>query len=536
MPSHRSEQRTYISLESMSLETEVKRDTGGLRPEYKTYKRQKCFVGHSREAEWRDDILSACAEVLPKFGLEPWYAANQFDPTKPLRDKVVELIANARYGIYDLSSWQDRDGEWRLPRNVFIELGMAIALNRPALLLCHTSNKALPLPACLQGVELLEFAGEMTLQRALEERLPQWFEVPPDRDWLNHLCVFGNRVCSFRKVHPRARQWGYETLRCHILDGLDKDHPGFQAAEREEIRGAFQDILSRYSDLDYDYLDELPLTGSYQFALCGYCQAVRSMPLAVYRVLPGAPVEVFISIGMSIALEVLLGYEIPRVILVRQERELPSLLRGYEVIEAVNTSEVKRKLRAAIPTVMQQVRETAWSPKPLPFVEVISEAIPRADQEASVSELPMELPKIVAIKLDIYTLACRELLNRLADLRNATRADLRLTYQTCVQRFNQALHSFFVDGVPGDVDQGAKLFGDLLQAQASLFRAQNKSAAAIFDNLVDAIHEKVPFWSYRADLERFHVQGRDLARRFFVGSPWSETHERLGRECYLVIE
>ena len=93
---------------------------GGLRPEYKSYECQKCFVGHSRETEWCDDILSACAEVLPRFGLEPWYAADHFDPTKPLRDKVVELVANARYGIYDLSSWRDKSGEWHLPRNVFM--------------------------------------------------------------------------------------------------------------------------------------------------------------------------------------------------------------------------------------------------------------------------------------------------------------------------------------------------------------------------------------------------------------------------------
>ena len=227
----------------MSLETEDTQNTCRLCPEYKTYERQKCFVGYSREAAWCDDILSACAEVPPKFGLEPWYAADHFDPTKALRDKVVGLIANARYGIYDLSSWQDRSGEWYLPRNVFIELDMAIALNRPALLLRHTSNKALPLPACLQGVELLEFAGETTLKRALEERLPQWFDVPPDRDWLNRFCIFGNKVCSFREEHPRARQWGSKALRCHISGSLDEDYPCFQIAEREKIQGAFEDVL-----------------------------------------------------------------------------------------------------------------------------------------------------------------------------------------------------------------------------------------------------------------------------------------------------
>jgi len=346
-------------------------NSGGLRSEYRTYERQKCFVGHSRGAEWRDDILGACAEVLPRFGLEPWYAADHFDPTKPLRDKVVELIANARYGIYDLSSWQDISGEWHLPRNVLIELGMAIVLNRPTLLLCHTSNKALPLPACLQGVDLVEFAGETTLKKALQQRLPQWFDVPPDRDWLNRFCIFGNRVCGFREEHPRARQWGHETLRCHVCDGLDRAHSCCQKAELEEIRGAFEGIFNRYSDLRFDYLEDLALVDGYQFLLCGHCQAVRSTSFAVYRILPHSPAEVFIAIGMSIALETLFEYDIPKVLLVRQEQDLPSLLRGYEVVEAVSSSEVKRKLKAFVPAVMQKVRETAWKPRPLPFVESV---------------------------------------------------------------------------------------------------------------------------------------------------------------------
>ena len=82
----------------MVTEMEATHNTGGLRPEYRSYERQKCFVGHSREAEWRDDVLNACAQVLPEFGLELWYAADHFEPTKPLRDKVGELITNALCG------------------------------------------------------------------------------------------------------------------------------------------------------------------------------------------------------------------------------------------------------------------------------------------------------------------------------------------------------------------------------------------------------------------------------------------------------
>jgi putative methionine-R-sulfoxide reductase with GAF domain len=342
---------------------------GVLNRQYKTYKRQRCFVGHSHEAAWRDDIVSACAEVLPRFDLEPWYAADHFDPTQPLRDKVVELIANARYGLYDLSDWQEAGGEWHLPRNVFIELGIAIALNRPTLLLRHTSNAQRPFPKCLGGIDVLEFAGETTLKRALEERLPSWVSVPPERDWLNRFCIFGNRVCSYREEHPKARQWGREALHCHVSEGAGPPNDTSQQAERDEIRGAIEGVLSRYRDLAFSYLDELAVAEGYQFLLCSYCQTVRSAQFAIYRVGANAPAELFIAMGINIALEALFEYKIPKVLIVRKEADLPSLLRAYDAVEAINTPEIKRKLAAYLPHVIRIVREVTWKPRRLPFTE-----------------------------------------------------------------------------------------------------------------------------------------------------------------------
>jgi hypothetical protein len=62
--------------------------------------------------------------------------------------------------------------------------------------------------------------------------------------------------------------------------------------------------------------------------LCSHCQTVRSTPFAIYRIQPYTPAEVFISIGISIALEPLFEYDIPKVVLVRTEQELPSLREG----------------------------------------------------------------------------------------------------------------------------------------------------------------------------------------------------------------
>ena len=343
---------------------------GGISVTYPTYRHQQCFVGHSSQAEWCDDILSACATVLPSYGLEPWYAADHFDPTKPLRDKIVELIANSHYGIYDLSYWQDRrSGEWHIPRNVFIEFGMAIALNRPTLLLLHTSNRERTLPSCLQGVELVEFAGDTTLKRALEERLPQWVEGVPEKDWTNRFCIFGNQVCSYRERHPKDHQWAETVLHCHVLDGYDRSHPSFPQMECEETRGAIGDVLGHYDGIDMEFGDALPAAKGYQFALCSYCQVVRSTPFAIYRILENSSAELFIAVGISIALETIFGYPIPRILIVRSEEELPTLLQGYEVISAPSSSDIKRKMRSCVPRAIRQARETVWKPRILPFEE-----------------------------------------------------------------------------------------------------------------------------------------------------------------------
>src|SRR5262244_3131041 len=76
---------------------------------FRTYNQQKCFIAYTHKASWSEDILAACTEVLPRFGLEAWYADDQFEPGRSLKEKVVEMIANARYGIFDLSAMYDTE-------------------------------------------------------------------------------------------------------------------------------------------------------------------------------------------------------------------------------------------------------------------------------------------------------------------------------------------------------------------------------------------------------------------------------------------
>lgn len=465
--------------------------TGGIQPEYKNYDRQKCFVGHSLGAEWCEDLQSACAEILPKFNLEPWYAADHFTPTQTLRDKVVELIANSRFGIYDISSWKDKDGNWQLPRNVYIELGIAIALNRPTLLLRHTSNQELQLPACLQSIKILEFAGDVTLKKALEAQLPQWIEVPPDRDWLNRFCIFGNQVCSFREKHPCAQQWGQEKIHCHISDGLDKNHSCYHQSECDEIRGAFEEVFSRYSDLNFNYMDEISIVDNYQHLLCSYCQTVRSTSFAIYRILPNTSAETFIAIGISIALSRLFDYNIPKVIFVKTERDLPSLLRGYEVVEAVNSKEIKQKLKTFLPTVLKMVRETTWRAKPLPFAETIilyNKLTDKPELEVSKNSEDKDptnniLIEELQLSVRVYYNLKRAQIHSLADLLDYTQKDLleiKNFGRKSLEEVVQALERRF--GIILPLEKASENIDDFLGQEVSK-NLLRKDIAEVLDNL-----------------------------------------------------
>lgn len=370
---------------------------GGLSPEFRSYSSQKCFVGHTRQAAWTPDIVAAFDAVLREFGLEPWYADDHFTPTKTLRDKVVEMIANARFGAYDVSSWRkDIYTTWQLPRNVLIELGMAIALNRPTLLIHHVSSDAPPLPSIFSGTSAIEFEGKVTLKAALEERLPKWVDISPDQSWLNRYCIFGNRACTFRSEHPRATQWGKSKLVGYVSDGLDTDNPHFRKGQRNELRGAFQEVLSRFNELEVVYLDALPPTADYPFMLCSFCQTVRSYPFAIYRLDQDTPAEVFITIGMSIAIETLFEYEIPKVFIVSSASDLPSLLRGYDVIEAENSIELVRNLKSKLPAIIRQVRSTAWKARPLPFVD----DFPQQDASEPSPDIPRNRTKYRILVID----------------------------------------------------------------------------------------------------------------------------------------
>jgi len=147
----------------------------------------------------------------------------------------------------------------------------------------------------------------------------------------------------------------------------------------------------------------------------------------------------------------------------------------------------------------------------------------------------MRLPESVAIKLSAYTLFCRQLLEHLPSLHDATRTDPRLTCDECCRRFSEELRRFLHEADVPDLQRAVETLGEAVISRAGYFQDQNPQAAAVLHNVVGTARAAVPDWHYQADLEELHEQGRHLARWFYSDSPWNRTRGRLAREARLAF-
>jgi TIR domain-containing protein len=371
--------------------------SGGHKAPHHESEPQKCFVAHSHDAEWHDTVEAVCNELLPEYGLEPWYAEYNYDPTTTLRDKIVSMIDSAPYGIYDLSYWRANEhSPWIMPCNVLIELGIAIALNRPTLLLRHTGNRVagIALPKSIQSVtQICEFTGgDYSLENALHEHLSPQASLPKDGDWHHHRCRFGEIDCSYLQVYPHTVMIGHDKLHCHIADGPDTDQLDF--------RRTVENVLGRFNNISYSYLDKGGIPRGYTFLLCTHCQLIRSTPFAIYRITPDTSPDTYIAIGVSIGLEYRFRYKIPRFMITKDMQHVPSLLQGYQCVFVRNLHALKTSLPQFVQHILTKIDEPAyWRPQELPFEKCIplgsgaayEDTVEETSQEVEQKRKPLKL-------------------------------------------------------------------------------------------------------------------------------------------------
>jgi predicted nucleotide-binding protein len=118
------------------------------------------FVAHEFTPEKTDDLRRAIDEALADSGLTPYYADNEVRQGHILTEKIVPKIRSTRFGIYDLSN-PDKP-------NVFLELGAAIGMGKPYLIICERGTK---LPSDVLGLDRIEYDSYVDLTRQLRAKI-----------------------------------------------------------------------------------------------------------------------------------------------------------------------------------------------------------------------------------------------------------------------------------------------------------------------------------------------------------------------------
>lgn len=118
------------------------------------------FVAHAFTRAMKDDLRRAVEEALEGSGLNPYYADMELREGHIFLNKILPKIKGSRFGIYDIS-------EPAKP-NVFIELGAALALRRPYIIIV---KKGTEIPADLHGLDRIEYESLQDLTKQLREKV-----------------------------------------------------------------------------------------------------------------------------------------------------------------------------------------------------------------------------------------------------------------------------------------------------------------------------------------------------------------------------
>jgi hypothetical protein len=146
----------------------------------------------------------------------------------------------------------------------------------------------------------------------------------------------------------------------------------------------------------------------------------------------------------------------------------------------------------------------------------------------------MPIPDNFRLRLNLYTLACQQLLTRLEALRASIEVGTHFDCTYCIHAFDEAIRKTLRDCNSPDPAHISEQFFDFLKGNLrALSNGNSKHAADIMEDLCNVISRQLPSWSYENNFEQFHAQGRELARDFFKSSRFEETQQCLNRACQL---
>lgn len=150
------------------------------------------FVGHALTPENIEDLRPAIVEALQPSGCAPYFPDKFVIGKTRLRARCEQIFLSG-FGVFDISAGAP---------DVYLELGIALGMNRPAIVLAR--EKAY-LPDVLDESAILRYTGYADLKDKLAAFCEQF--TPEKPDGVAEYCYFCNRVCNYMSLAPDANTY-----------------------------------------------------------------------------------------------------------------------------------------------------------------------------------------------------------------------------------------------------------------------------------------------------------------------------------------
>lgn len=286
-------------------------ESGGLCSGYLLQPMPDCYFVAQEFSPSRDDLRSALAAALTEFGMQP-VRADDFYWLGPILCKISALIQSTPFGVYQLTVSQNR--------NVYLELGIAVGLGRPFVLVKDEGADVSPLA---QGLEYYPIKSYLELCYELGEKVRPFLAdianyrpqvLPPPGSQRTAVIAHGNLdVIDF--CVPVARMIAEYGLTPVVLGD-----PTGKLARYLRLEGVPHHIIG---STGRTRLDETVV-------------AIQAARLGVYRIeKTGAP-DTFLALGVS------MGLNRPGLLIRRADHDLPSDVKGLSALGFASYTGLKK--------------------------------------------------------------------------------------------------------------------------------------------------------------------------------------------------
>jgi len=225
----------------------------------------------------RDDLRGALATALAEFEVQPLSADDVFW-SRPNLCKISAIIQSTPFGVYQLSTSQDRD--------VYLELGIAMGLGRPFVLV---KDKEADIIELAQGLDYYSVDSFLELRYELGEKVrPFMAEIVNYRS--QALPPSGSQKTAF------IAHGGIDVIDFCVPIAKIMTTYGLTPVFVDDPTGKLTHFLD-LEDITYQIVG-----GTGQTRLSETIDAIRKARLGVYRIDPTGAVDTFLALGISMSL------------------------------------------------------------------------------------------------------------------------------------------------------------------------------------------------------------------------------------------